>query len=109
GGIAVARHPVALDVVTDGVLASYAAEACGASAVSLGRPWRRWLAARRPVLPAVTEAAGDVVARIESMSPTGLTAAAQLLREQRARGWSWPAAMHDACWAVCLTGRQRAA
>jgi hypothetical protein len=107
--LALARHPGALDVVADGVLATYAADGVAELARPLGRPWRRWLAQRRVGVPAVDAPVADIVTDIRATSPQRLSVAADELRRQRSAGWSWPAAMHDACWAVHLTGRERLA
>jgi hypothetical protein len=108
-GLAVTTWTIALDVVADGVRATYAAEICPEIAAPLGRPWRRWLTATRHAVAAVDPALDDVVASIRVASPRSLEAAAQQLRRQRADGWSWAIAMHDACWAVHLAGRERTA
>ena len=109
-GVAVARWSHALDVVRDGVTASYAAPACGRLAHVLGRPWRSWLSAR-DVRPA---RCGDarvarVIDRLGRADDRSLAQAGDAIRAARASGWSWPDAMHDACWAVHLTGRDRSA
>src|SRR5205807_1655210 len=44
-GLAVATWPTALDVVADGIRATYATDIAPDLAGALGRPWRRWLAA----------------------------------------------------------------
>ena len=76
---------------------------------SLGRPWRRWLTATGHAVPSVDAAVADVVVQLRDASPQQLQQAAQGLRRQRAEGWSWAIAMHDACWAVHLTGRETVA
>ena len=108
-GLAVATYPVALDVVADGVRATYCADICPEIAAPLGRPWRRWLAASQHAAASVDPAAADLVARLRGATPLQLRAAADRLRRQRAEGWSWAIAMHDACWAVHLTGREMTA
>jgi hypothetical protein len=104
--LAVATWPTALDVVADGVRARYAADICPEIVAPLGRPWRRWLAAGAHTVPPVDAAVADVVTRLRTATPRQLLDAAQGLRRQRAEGWSWAIAMHDACWAVHLTGRE---
>ena len=107
-GLAVTAHTTALDVVADGVRATYAAEFCPEIAGPLGRPWRRWLAATGHAPAPADPAAARLLHDVRSLSPEQFAAAAQRLRSQRAGGWSWAIAMHDACWAVHLTGRERA-
>ena len=107
--LAVATWPTALDVVADGVRARYAAELWPEIAAPLGRPWRRWLWATGHAVPSVDAAVADVVVQLRDASPQQLQQAAQGLRRQRAEGWSWAIAMHDACWAVHLTGRETVA
>lgn len=108
-GLAITSWTNALDVVTDGVSATYTAEICPEITGPLGRPWRRWLAATShspaPIDPALT----DRITVLRAASSEQLAAAAQRLRGQRAEGWSWAVAMHDACWAVHLSGRERVA
>jgi hypothetical protein len=102
--VAVPRLPRALDVVSDGVLTTYA----GRPADPLAKPWRAWTQSRLPATctePAVEQ----VVAMVGSASRSSLVTAGAVMRSKRARGWSWPHAMHDACWAVELTGRTRTA
>jgi hypothetical protein len=108
-GLAVTQWTAALDVVADGVRATYAAEVCPEIAAPLGRPWRRWLRATRQSAAPADPALADVIAAVRGASPQALEAAAQQLRRQRADGWSWAIAMHDACWAVHLAGRERTA
>lgn len=106
-GLVVARWPRALDIVGDGVAASYASVSAPFAA-PLGLPWRRWTTTTR-LAPAVISqpAVADLVARVACADPDALDHAADALRAARAAGWSWAASMHDACWAVELTGRQR--
>ncbi|HET7312441.1 MAG TPA: hypothetical protein VFJ17_14060 [Mycobacteriales bacterium] len=108
-GLAVTSWTSALDVVTDGVRATYADELCPEIAAPLGRPWRRWLTATSHAPAPVDPLVADVVTAVREMSSGQLSAAAQQLRHQRAEGWSWALAMHDACWAVHLAGRERIA
>src|SRR4051794_39348042 len=49
GDLAVARYPVALDVVCDGLLASWAGPDAGSDA-ALGGVWRTWTAAHSPAV-----------------------------------------------------------
>jgi hypothetical protein len=90
--VAVARWPRALDVVTDGVLGSYVGDD------QLASPWLRW-AAEHGVAPEAT-AWPDVVRAVSRLRPGAAVAAAPA---------EWASRMHDACWAVHLTGRERAA
>jgi hypothetical protein len=92
GDVAVASHPQALDVVTDGILGAYAGDE------ELGRPWRA-LVAGAGVDPAPTgwPHVVDAVRGLERH-----TAIAPAPAE-------WATRMHEACWAVHLTGRERAA
>jgi hypothetical protein len=102
--VAVPRLPRALDVVSDGVLTTYA----GRPADPLARPWRAWTHDHLPATcsePAVEQ----VVAMVATASRESLATAGKAMRRQRADGWSWPQAMHDACWAVDLTGRTHTA
>jgi hypothetical protein len=107
--ISVARWPTALDVVADGVTATYAVDACGSLVAPLGRPWRRWLSSTGHGLAGVDGPAAGVLEQLDDGSPQRLRVAAETLRRQRADGWSWAEAMHEACWAVHLTGRERLA
>jgi len=106
--LSVARWPTALDVVADGVTATYAVDACGSLAAPLGRPWRRWLSSTGHVLAGVEGPAAAVLEQLSQSAPR-LRLTAESLRRQRADGWRWAEAMHEACWAVHLTGRERLA
>jgi hypothetical protein len=108
-GLAVATWPTALDVIADRVRATYAADTCPEIAGPLGRPWRRWLSTSGQLVPSADPVVADVLARLRSATPHQLDYAAQGLRRQRAEGWSWATDMHDACWAVHLTGRETVA
>jgi hypothetical protein len=108
-GLAVATWSTALDVIADGVRARYAADICADVAGPLGRPWRRWLATSGHAVPPVDPAMADVVTRLRNATAEQLAGAGEELRRQRAAGWSWAIAMHDACWAVHLTGRDMVA
>ncbi|MDQ1704868.1 MAG: hypothetical protein QOF18_1234 [Frankiaceae bacterium] len=99
-GISLARFPVALDIVCAGMLDTYV----GGPVVDTS--WRRWVASHEPAT--VTEPALlQLVARLRATCRGSLVAAGTAMRAARAAGWSWAAAMHDACWAVELTGRGR--
>ena len=91
GDVAIARLPCALDIVADGVLGAWTGDD------ELGAIWREWLAAH-PVAPA-TAAWPHVVDAVRALSPDALVAPAPA---------DWAHRMHDACWAVHLTGRERA-
>ena len=104
GELAVVRWPHALEVITDGLLADYV----GTPGDPLAFAWRRWTRGRLPAT--VTEpAVAHVVAMIRAASPEMLAAAGSTVQAQRNAGWSWAQAMHDACWAIELTGRTRTA
>jgi hypothetical protein len=92
GDVAVARYPRALDVVADGVLAAYVGDG------ALAQPWRVWV--RRHGAQPAPPAWPGVVDRVRAIAP-----GAQLPPAPAA----WASLVHDACWAVCLTGRERAA
>lgn len=101
--LAVARFPHALDVVADGVLGTWVGDPS-----VLSRPWRTWTTRRLPAT--VREPAlAIVVAMVAEADATAVSAAATAMRAARASGWSWPLAVHDACWAIELTGRGRTA
>lgn len=90
--LAVATHPAALDVVTDGIVATYTGRA------DIGRTWRHWCAAhpyRASTVPYPLVV--DMVRRLDADAPIGAVPA------------DWAVRMHDACWAVHLAGRERAA
>lgn len=107
-GLSVARWPRAIELVTDGVLASYAGPGCGPSASRLGRLWRRWLATPHPGPAVVADPAlADLLARLRTADTALPERAADELSRAQAAGWSWSEAMHEACWAVHLTGRGR--
>jgi hypothetical protein len=92
GDVAVARRPHALDVVTDGVLGAYAGDE------QLSRPWRELVAAGG-IDPAPT-AWPNVVSAVRGLDRDGAIPPAPA---------EWAARMHEACWAVHLTGRERVA
>lgn len=107
GDLAVLRWPQALDVVSDGLLASYAAVLGDLLDVrALADPWR---SARAGVEPAAAgaPAARYVIDLVAAATPEAFDCAGDALVEQRAAGWSWAHAMHEACWALELTGRGR--
>jgi hypothetical protein len=92
GDVAVTRWPRALDVVADGVLGAFAGDD------ALAEPWRRWTT-RHGLRPARSDWP-HVVARVRALSPDADVPPAPA---------AWATRMHDACWAVHLTGRERAA
>jgi len=92
GDLAIARHPRALDLVTDGILGMYAGDDV------LAEPWRRWLASN-PVRPAATPWS-RVVDAVAALTRDSAIPAAPA---------EWAQRMHEACWAVHLTGRERGA
>ena len=92
GDLAVAHRPQALELVTDGILGAYAADDV------LSAPWRTWLAAH-PIAPAPT-AWTTVVDAVSAMRRDNEIPPAPA---------EWATRMHEACWAVHLTGRERAA
>ena len=102
--VSVPRLPRALDIVSDGVLSTYA----GRPADPLARPWRAWTGGRLPAT-STEPAVEQVVAMVAAASRDSLVTAGAVMRSKRANGWSWPQAMHDACWAADLTGRTRTA
>jgi hypothetical protein len=90
--LSVALWPRAVDVVSDGVVAAYTGDPV------LGGPWRAWLRGSA-VEPAPTPWP-DVVDAVRRLPADADVAPAPT---------EWPARMHDACWAVHLTGRERVA
>lgn len=92
GEVAVARWPRALDIVADGVLGAHSGDA------QLVAPWRAW-AARQGIAPEAT-AWPEVIRVVAALRPRSAVPPAPA---------EWAARMHDACWAVHLTGRERAA
>jgi hypothetical protein len=92
GDVAVARRPQALELVTDGILGTYSGDE------ALAEPWRAWLALH-PVAPAPT-AWPRLVDAVSALGPDCDIPAAPS---------EWAQRMHEACWAVHLTGRERAA
>ncbi|HEU5034383.1 MAG TPA: hypothetical protein VFT62_06455 [Mycobacteriales bacterium] len=100
GDLAVARWPRALDVVTDGLLATW----LGCPDDELAAPWRA-AAADLPLAEVGDTAVRSVITGVAAAHVTALAAAGAALRAAKADGWSWPVAMHEACWAVELTGR----
>jgi hypothetical protein len=105
GDVAVVRRPGALAVVDDGILTTYAE---AGPDHPLARRWRTWTAAH-DVAPVSHDAVARVVDMVAAAPPEALAAAGDVLNRARAEGWSWPLAMHDACWAIQLTGRTHAA
>jgi hypothetical protein len=105
GDLAVCRTPRAIRHVTDGLLAAWLGgdpRQVGA----LGEPWRAWTAAHDRAVPADTDLRVLLVL-LEHADPGTLAGAADALNRLRSTGWSWSLAMHDACWALELTGRGR--
>lgn len=90
--LAVTTHPQALDIVADGVVGAYADDA------SLAQPWRDFVA-MHGIAGARTDWP-DVVAAVRRLTRDAVVAPAPA---------EWAARMHEACWAVHLTGRERAA
>jgi hypothetical protein len=86
------------------VLTTYA----GRPADPLARPWRAWTARNLPAT-CLEPAVEHVVAMVAGASRDSLATAGAAMRRARIDGWSWPHAMHDACWAVELTGRTHTA
>jgi hypothetical protein len=92
GDLAVATYPAALDVVADGVTATYAGRA------DIGRTWRHWCATH-PYSPSAVAypLIVDLVRRLDAPARIAPVPA------------EWAALMHEACWAVYLSGRERTA
>jgi hypothetical protein len=89
--VAVGTHPAVVDAVTDGVVATYARRA------DIGRAWRHWCAVH-PAAPALAyPLVVDLVRRIDPTARRPVVPA------------DWAAHVHEACWAVHLAGRERAA
>jgi hypothetical protein len=92
GDLAVVTHPAALDAVTDGVVATYAGRA------DIGRAWRHWCAVHPAAsLPLGYPLVVDLVRRIDPAAQRPVVPA------------DWALHVHEACWAVHLAGRERAA
>jgi hypothetical protein len=92
GDLAVTAFPVALDVVTDGVLGAYTGDDV------LGGPWQEYVRAHNiAAAPADWPHVVDAVRRLARDADVAPAPA------------DWAARMHEACWAVHLTGRERAA
>ncbi|MDQ1684007.1 MAG: hypothetical protein QOC82_744 [Frankiaceae bacterium] len=91
-GLAVAVYPAAIEAVTDGVVATYTGRA------DIGRAWRNWCAVHPQSPPAVPyPLIVDVVRRLVPPARVPVVPA------------QWSQLMHEACWAVHLAGRERAA
>ena len=90
GDLAVARWPRALDVVCDGIVASWTGDA------TVGGCWRGWV--RRESPAAATPARSDVLDVVRALPRDATYAPVPA---------SWAASMHEACWALHLTGRTR--
>lgn len=91
-GLDVARHPRALDIVTDGLVGSWAGDDV------LAAPWREYK--KRVALPRTSASYDAVFDATRQLAARGSRPDAPA---------NWPALMHDACWAVHLTGRGRTA
>jgi hypothetical protein len=92
GDLAVAGRPQALDLVTDGILGTAAGDEV------LAAPWREWLASHPLGLaPTAWSHVVDAVAALprDAEIPPAPS--------------EWAQRMHEACWAVHLTGREREA
>jgi hypothetical protein len=89
--LAIAVYPKALGVVTDGLAATYAGRA------DIGRTWRHWCAVH-PVPPPVPYPL--IVDAVRQLDPSERVVAVPA---------EWSQLMHEACWAVHLSGRERAA
>ena len=90
--LAVVAYPAALDIVTDGLVATYSGRA------DLGRAWRHWCAVHPVASSAVAyPLVVDMVRRIDARPARPVVPA------------EWATYMHEACWAVHLAGRERAA
>ena len=90
--LAVARWPRALGIVADGVAAAYTGDA------RLGAQWHQWCRAGRAQpaptpWPDIVDAVRTVPSDADWPHPPA----------------EWAALVHEACWAVHLTGRERAA
>ena len=92
GDLAVAQRPRALDIVGDGVLGAYAGDE------ALAAPWQTWADAHG--IAPEANAWPEVVRAVAALRPQTQVPPAPA---------EWAARMHDACWAVHLTGRERAA
>lgn len=90
--LAVAAYPAALDAVTDGVVATYSGRA------DIGRTWRHWCATH-PYRPS-TAPYPLIVDMVRRLDPGVRAAPAPA---------GWAQLVHEACWAVHLAGRERAA
>ena len=92
GELGVARRPRALDLVTDAILGTYVGDEV------LTAAWREWLSSHR-VSPAPS-AWPHVTDAVAALSPEAEIPPAPA---------EWAQRMHEACWAVHLTGRERPA
>jgi hypothetical protein len=87
----VAAYPAALDVVTDGIVATWAGRA------DIGRAWRRWCGAHGEPPASGQPLVVDAVRRLPTTARVPIVSA------------QWAEHMHEACWAVHLSGRERTA
>ena len=92
GDLSVARWPRALDIVGDGILGVHSGDR------HLAQPWLSW-AELHGIAPEAT-AWPEVVRAVAGLRPHAAIPPAPA---------EWAARMHDACWAIHLTGRERAA
>ena len=102
-GLATCRWPTAVAHVCDGVLAAWAGPSV---ATEFGRAWQDWVTGRAPTRindPSLAR----IVSALEAAEPAALDDVADEMTRWRASGRSWPAAMHDAAWAIDVTGRAR--
>jgi hypothetical protein len=88
--LSVSRHGTSIEVVTDGLVATYV------GTDTIGSSWRRWCAGRAVVQPpAACALVVDAVRLIGVDADPGPVPS------------DWAAHMHAACWATYLTGRGR--
>jgi hypothetical protein len=92
GDLSIARWPTAIEIVADGLAGSWSGDPL------LGAAWRQWI-----------DAAGTADA---AAAPATLLAAVATFARNRSDPVvpaEWASRMHEACWAVQLTGRARVA
>jgi hypothetical protein len=104
GELAVHQAPAARHVIDDALLAAWT----GGDRLELAAPWQSFVA-DRPAAAVDSTAVAAVVELVAAADRAAFDRAALALLDARRTGWSWAAAMHDACWAVELTGRGRSA
>jgi len=88
--LGVARFPRALDVIGDGILAAWTGDE------RVGGVWREWV--RATAAPPADVPAPEVVDAVASLAPASAYAPVPA---------EWSLHMHEACWALHLTGRLR--